>query len=104
VRRELSSSARSAHTWRAYGLDAGLALAEPDAKGLSTAEADADGEALPEALGSTEMLGTGVGVAGGKSAVGTFRKASTKMRMKTTSTISTHGRASVSFWGGSAPR
>jgi hypothetical protein len=67
-------------------------------------EAEADGAALPEALGSAEMLGTGVGLAGGKRLVGTFRKASTKMRMKITTTISTHGRARVSFWGGSAPR
>jgi len=79
---------------------------EADASGeeLTIAEAEADGAALPEELGSAEILGTGVGVAVGKSAVGTLRKASTKMRMKTTTTISTHGRARVSLWGGSAPR
>jgi hypothetical protein len=50
------------------------------------------------------MLGTGVGLAVGKRLVGTFRNASAKMRMKITTTISTHGRARVSLWGGSAPR
>jgi hypothetical protein len=81
-----------------------LADPEPDASADALSAAEPDADALPEALGSTETLGVGLGLAGGKSVVGTFRKASTKMRMKITSTISTHGRASVSFWGGSAPR
>jgi hypothetical protein len=95
-----------------YGLAEGLAdalpeadaPAEPDTDASADALADADAAALPEALGSTEMLGAGVGLAGGKSAVGTFRNARTKMRMKITSTTSTHGRAIESYRGGRAPR
>jgi hypothetical protein len=63
-----------------------------------------DADAPAEALGSAEKLGSGLGVGDGKRVVGTFANESAKMRMKMTSTISTHGRASVSFWGGRDPR
>jgi hypothetical protein len=52
---------------------------------------------LPEALGSVEKLGSGAGVGDGKRVVGTFAKERAKMRTKTTSTITTHGRARASF-------
>ena len=50
------------------------------------------------------MLGRGAGVGDGKSVVGTLASDSAKIRMKMTSTTSTHGRASESVRGGSAPR
>ena len=79
-------------------------------EGLGATEAEADalaeeaGAALPEALGPAEKLGSGPGVGEGNRVVGTLARERAKIRMKTTNTISTHGRASVSPRGGSAPR
>jgi hypothetical protein len=50
------------------------------------------------------MLGSGAGVGDGKRVVGTLASERAKIRMKMTSTISTHGRASESVRGGSDPR
>ena len=75
-------------------------LAEPDA----AADGLEDADAAPEELGSAEKLGSGAGVGDGKRVVGTFAKERAKMRTKTTSTITTHGRASESVRGGRAPR
>jgi hypothetical protein len=66
------------------------------------AEAEAPADALADALGPAEMLGEGLGE--GKRVVGTFASERAKMRMKMTSTISTHGRARTSSRGGRAPR
>ena len=75
-------------------------LAEPDA----AADGLEDADAAPEVLGSAEKLGSGAGVGDGKRVVGTFAKERAKMRTKTTSTITTHGRARESVRGGRAPR
>jgi hypothetical protein len=80
------------------------APADPEADGSADALADADASALPDALGAAEKLGRGLGLGDGKSVVGTFANESAKMRMKTTTTISTHPLARVSERGGSAPR
>ena len=57
---------------------------------------------LAEAEGAT--LGTGLGLGEGNRVVGTFANDRAKIRTTITSTITTHGRASVSLRGGSAPR
>jgi hypothetical protein len=68
------------------------------------AAADPEAAALPEALGPAEKLGSGLGVGDGKRVVGTIANERAKIRMTMTITIRTHGRASVSERGGSAPR
>jgi hypothetical protein len=80
--------------------------ADPLADALAEADADASADPLgePDALGAAEKLGSGAGVGDGNRVVGTFANERAKMRMKTTTTISTHGRARVSLRGGSAPR
>jgi hypothetical protein len=82
------------------------ALADPaaDAAADALSAAEADGPALPDAFGLAEKLGSGAGVGDGKRVVGTLARERAKIRMKMTSTISTHGRASESVRGGSAPR
>jgi hypothetical protein len=89
-----------------YGVGEGLAEAdgEAEADALPAAEEEPLADALPEALGSAEKLGSGAGVGEGKSVVGTFANESAKIRMKITNTITTHGLASASVRGGSAPR
>jgi hypothetical protein len=92
--------AQAAPQTGSYGVAEGLGGADGEPDALM------DGEVLgePDALGSAEKLGSGAGVGDGKSVVGTFANESAKMRMKMTTTISTHGRARVSPRGGSAPR
>jgi hypothetical protein len=91
-----------------YGVAEGLAGEDVEegapADWLADADADPDADALPDVLGAAEKLGSGAGVGDGKRVVGTFASESAKIRMKMASTISTHGRASVSVRGGSAPR
>jgi len=84
----------------------GLSATDADADADADASADALGEAdaLPDALGASEKLGSGAGVGDGNRVVGTLAKERAKMRMKMTTTISTHGRPRVSLRGGSAPR
>jgi hypothetical protein len=74
------------------------ALAPADALGAAEPLAPAD------PLGAAEKLGNGAGVGDGKRVVGTLARERAKIRMKMTSTMSTHGRASESVRGGSAPR
>jgi hypothetical protein len=85
-----------------------LAAVEADgdvpADSLAAADGLDEADALPEALAPAEKLGSGAGVGDGKRVVGTLARERAKIRMKMTSTISTHGRASESFRGGSAPR
>jgi hypothetical protein len=90
----------------AYGVAEGLAGedVEEEAPADWLADADAEPDALLDVLGAAEKLGSGAGVGDGKRVVGTFASESAKIRMKMTSTISSHGRASVSVRGGSAPR
>ena len=94
----------------AVGLEDGLADGsdETDASALVDAPTDSDGSAEAEgsadADGFTLALGEGDTVGVGKNLVGTFRNASTKIRMTITNAITTHGLARRSFFGGSEPR
>jgi hypothetical protein len=82
----------------------GLAVAEPDVWADALAEADTEAEALPDALAEAEAIGSGLGVGDGKSVVGTFARERAKIRTTIARTMTTHGRASESLRGGSAPR
>ena len=90
------------------GVGDGPAEADADALADPAADAAADADPLAEALAEAEAegskLGRGAGVGEGKSVVGTFAKESANIRMKITNTITTHGLASESVRGGSAPR
>jgi hypothetical protein len=81
-----------------------LAAALPKGEAFEDALADPLAEVLPEALGPAEKLGSGLGLGEGNKVVGTFANESAKIRMKITNTITTHGLASTSDRGGSAPR
>ena len=85
---------------RRYGEGEALGATDGDVE----AAAEPEAAALPDALGAAEKLGSGLGVGDGNSVVGTLAKERAKIRMKMTSTIRTHGRASVSERGGSEPR
>jgi hypothetical protein len=67
-------------------------------------EATALAVADPEPLGTAELLGSAVAVGSGKSLLGTFAKASTKISKKMTSTRRIQGFPRLSSRGGSAPR
>jgi hypothetical protein len=88
------------------GVALGDSVAEPAARAEEggAAEAAAPADAPADALGPAEMLGDGLGTGDGKRVVGTLARERAKIRMKMTRTISTHGRASESVRGGSAPR
>jgi hypothetical protein len=83
-------------------------MGEVEEPAAALAAADPLGAADPLApadpLGAAEKLGSGAGVGDGKRVVGTLARERAKIRMKMTSTISTHGRASESVRGGSDPR
>jgi hypothetical protein len=83
-----------------YGAGEGLGATEAEAD----APADAEADAPADPLGAAEKLGNGLGVGDGNSVVGTLARERAKIRMKMTRTTRTHGRASVSLRGGSAPR
>ena len=84
--------------------------AEPEAStdpdGSADASAEPDGSADPDASGDADEAadGMGVGVASGLNREGTPSTERTRTRTKMPMTVSTHGRARVSFIGGSAPR
>jgi hypothetical protein len=80
----------------------GATLVGADA--AAEAEGDDEPDALPDPLGDAERLDSGNGVGDGNSVVGTFASASAKISTKMTTTIRIHGRARLSFFGGSAPR
>jgi hypothetical protein len=82
------------------GVVEGVAVRLDDAPALG----DPDPPAVPDALGTADVLGTAVAVGSGKSLLGTFAKASTKIRTKMTTTKRIQGFARLSSRGGSAPR
>ena len=78
----------------------GLAAPLDDAPALG----ELDPLAVPDPLGAAEVLGTAVAVGSGKSLLGTFAKARTKISTKVTSTRRIQGLARLSSRGGRAPR
>jgi hypothetical protein len=98
-----------------YGVGVGPGATDAEADPDATADADAEvaagadpeapaADADADALGTGVVIGVGMGVGDGKSFVGTPAKESAKISTKMTTTPITHGCASLSLRGGSAPR
>ena len=99
-----AAMARTVARVHRYGEGLGATEAEAEAEADADATADPEADGLPDTLGAADKLGSGAGVGAGKRVVGTLARERAKIRMKMTSTISTHGRASESVRGGSDPR